>query len=417
MSSDPRPGARGGRVLVSVQTSEGQAGIVRGPEDDGYFLVPDLDHAGSQLIEEFEVAVIGGRVTTIVGGLLPEEVTEVAALRLSDDWVDARCDEGAWIVALEEPLVGTSDPLVLFRDGAGHVVAPPLPDGATRSPATRDKGCPACGQRTWEQVEYATYLPEWTAGIERATADAMPPEDNPLRNEHSYVRCATCGHRGSHWAAQAHGAAPPLSVSASPPTPDEDEVAGPPDVVLSAYFPTPPDEVVGRPDVRSVDFPTYGLDASWTGARYVSGWGQEEGQEITSVALLHEPTHGSSEPSIVVETKPFDGEDLIDEVRDRLWEIAAEGDPSPDFEDWFDERNVDLKAVRASARSVRIEIDALKAATFQILEIDSGWAAAGRVRESVVSIQVRGIYPPSEIRLVRVDLDEYDNPWAGLDSW
>ena len=265
MSSDPRPGARGGQVLVSVETSVGEAGIVLGPEPDAYWLLKDLREPGSAFIEEFEVAMSASATSKALGGRLPAVASTASVRRVDGVWVSANCANGAWIVALEEPVFGVSDPLALFRDPTGGVVAQPVPSDAVHRPAeTTGLECPACGETHWEIVEYAIDLPQAATGLSREDAELFGPEDNPSRNDHNYTRCTRCGHRE------------PIAV-------EYEEEPRP--------YSFPERSEVAERDYRAASFPLYGLGETWDGNRMVGSWWWDPDNadgRLNCVVLVHE---------------------------------------------------------------------------------------------------------------------------------
>jgi hypothetical protein len=180
-------------VLVSVEHADGAAAIVR--DGRGMWLAGRADQP-SVLIDDARPRIEGlAGDRTAQGGRLPPGAVGAEVVDHAGARHPAAAANGAWIVVLDEPVNGDTNP-VRYVDAAGATVTAPLPAGARTPIDDAPEPCPACGASGWDHVV---------------------PDDHPGGMTH--VVCRACGH-----AEGAMDFRPPLRQGDEPPWPEEENL-------------------------------------------------------------------------------------------------------------------------------------------------------------------------------------------------
>ncbi len=152
-------------------------------------------------------------------------------------------------------------------------------------------------------------------------------------------------------------------------------------------------------------FPIYGLDESWTGSRWLGGWGGSA-EGINQITFSHGGPEQRKGPMVNVETfSPTDeGEKTVGiylrarGLAGRLWSHGAKHEvvrPTFNRED-----------PTGTWEEAEIEVDG-ESVPFRMLAAGAWWVALGEVGSVVVSLRVRGV-PGESVRLVPVgDVEPY----------
>jgi hypothetical protein len=119
-------------VLVAVDHATGQAGVVIDADGD-VWLTGWLERVYGTMLEDHRPAQVGLEGDRIVlGGRLPRGAVSAEAVTDGGDRVACEVGDGAWVVVLDQTIVGLVSPVV-FRDGTGVPVAAPLPEEWSRA--------------------------------------------------------------------------------------------------------------------------------------------------------------------------------------------------------------------------------------------------------------------------------------------
>jgi hypothetical protein len=168
-------------VLVAVDHATGQAGVVIDADGD-VWLTGSLERVCGTMLEDHRPGQVGLEDDrTVLGGRLPRGAVSAEAVIDGGDRVACEVRDGAWVVVLDQTIVGLVSPVV-FRDGTGVPVAPPLPEEWSRVPVSdSDESCPGCDARAWDVV-----TPTDTSRGSRSAARGWEP--TPV------IVCRVCGH-------------------------------------------------------------------------------------------------------------------------------------------------------------------------------------------------------------------------------
>jgi hypothetical protein len=322
------------------------------------------------------------------GGRVPPGAVEVELFDRAHRNCPTAIGAGVWVGVVERP-PAFDDPLVVFRDGAGIPVAPPVAEGlAAEARPDLTLQCPGCGSDRWQVLrahrnvaEEFTDPDDWPGGLEPGAAA---------------VACAACGFQ------EALGVSYGVMDSASGREPG---AAGHSELLAAGDI---PEELLDdvRVDfvkaVRGARFPLYGLTS---GAKpKVSSYG-EAGGEINVATLDYE---GSPDSMVSVTTSPRETEPLM-ESPDQLAEEALAGellaisDPRPAPNAPLDEVHLALEftieqyqqqvaAARAPRRRQTIHVDG-EPTPFLVAGDAQAWGAFAELGDVAVTIGGRRIAP------------------------
>ncbi len=137
----------------------------------GAFLASDLRHEAGTYTEGHRPAVEGLRdEMTLSGGLLPPGAVRAVVFDRAGRRNEATCGNGAWLVLLDQPVIGEA-PVLRFLDPADGLVPVPIPAGV-RLEAVSDAvdPCPVCGALEWQKVTAAPEGRYGSDGSGRPTA-------------------------------------------------------------------------------------------------------------------------------------------------------------------------------------------------------------------------------------------------------
>jgi hypothetical protein len=159
-----------------------------------------------------------------------------------------------------------------------------------------------------------------------------------------------------------------------------------------------------RDVVRQLEFPVYGLDASWTGRRWVGGWGAS-GDVVDRIDLAHGDAYDAAAPLVRIETRALRvGEKDLQEG------FAAKG-----LAQHLWHEGVDHEALRpaftsadptATWAALTLPVDGEPTA-FRLLGAGGSWVALGRVDRRLVAIQGRHVDPASLALVTVEDVEPY----------
>jgi hypothetical protein len=185
-------------VLVSVQTSDGSAGVLR-DEDGAMWLSWRIDGLGGPRLDSYRPDHLGlPDDRTLIGGRLPPGAVGAEAVDDAGRRITAVVGGSAWIAVLDQPIQGPRAPVWCW-DATGAPVAPDLPQDWPRTRvADANEPCPACGRTVWDEVTPA----DDSRGM-RSIPGTNPP-GRPPRDDHyagmeptPFVVCCACGHEES----------------------------------------------------------------------------------------------------------------------------------------------------------------------------------------------------------------------------
>ena len=136
-------------VVLGVPVGDRTVGIVRSASGDLVFS-GRVDSRGGVVLTDFRphADVLDGR--TVVAGRLPPGAAAVVVIDDRGDQHDAVAARGVWVAVAGDAAFG--EPLVRLVDGAGAVVARPLPPGPRRHVTDAGEACPVCEAVAWVEV-------------------------------------------------------------------------------------------------------------------------------------------------------------------------------------------------------------------------------------------------------------------------
>ena len=139
-------------VLVSVQTNDGHAGVLR-DQGGAIWLSWRIDSLGGPRLDDYRPDHLGlPYYLTPIGGRLPPGAVGAEAVDDAGWRITAVTGEGAWIAVLDQPIHGPRAPAWCW-DASGAPVAPELPADWPRTRiADANEPCPACGRTVWDEV-------------------------------------------------------------------------------------------------------------------------------------------------------------------------------------------------------------------------------------------------------------------------
>jgi hypothetical protein len=185
-------------VLVSVQTDDGLAGVLR-DEDGAMWLSWRTDSLGGPRLDDFRPDHLGlPDDRTLIGGRLPLGAVGAEAVDDAGRRITAVAGGGAWIAVLDQPILGPRAPAWCW-DPSGAPVAPELPADWPRTRiADANEPCPACGRTVWDEV-----TPTDDSRGMRNMPGTNPPRRPPTHDHYAgmeptpFVVCCACGHEES----------------------------------------------------------------------------------------------------------------------------------------------------------------------------------------------------------------------------
>ncbi len=185
-------------VLVSVQTNDGHAGVLR-DQDGAIWLSWRIDSLGGPRLDDHRPDHLGlPDDRTLIGGRLPRGAVGAEAVDDVGRRITAAAGEGAWIAVLDQPILGPIAPAWCW-DASGAPVAPELPaDWPRTRVADAHEPCPACGRTVWDEV-----TPTDDSRGMRSIPGAKAPRRPPMHNRYAgmeptpFVVCCACGHEES----------------------------------------------------------------------------------------------------------------------------------------------------------------------------------------------------------------------------
>ncbi len=353
-------------ILVSVAVGDGRRGVVtRGRWGELTVGLEDEPGLGTVVAGDGPAAMVvraEDRDVWVLGGRLPRRATSVWARDVHGTLVEGICEAGAWLAAVVQPLGGSEEPPVLFRDGAGDLV--PRKVRVRHRPVTDTTvPCPACDRVAW---------------VRRSTL--------PFPRTGAELICRACGHRESGGFFYAAGDEPDRSEGAMT-------------AVEAAWL----DE--RRLDVlRRLSFPVFELDERWAGERTLGGWAGRSTDDVGDVRLHHAGTAGRWVE--VGSSLPGSG-DPEPEAALRSALMNADESPWPDASEaavalWHRARDRAVLAQVAAATpgTVAFPVD-LRPREFRILTVPGAWAATARMEGIDVTVSGVGA-DPAGIGLRRV---------------
>lgn len=185
-------------VLVSVQTNDGHAGVLR-DQDGAIWLSWRIDSLGGPRLDDYRPDHLGlPDDRTLIGGRLPPGAVGAEAVDDAGRRITAVAGEGAWIAVLDQPIHGPRAPAWCW-DASGAPVAPELPADWPRTRiADANEPCPACGRTVWDEV-----TPTDDSRGMRSIPGTNPPRRPPTDDHYAgmeptpFVVCCACGHEES----------------------------------------------------------------------------------------------------------------------------------------------------------------------------------------------------------------------------
>jgi hypothetical protein len=185
-------------VLVSVQTNDGSAGVLR-DEDGAMWLSWRIDGLGGPRLDDYRPDHLGlPDDQTLIGGRLPPGAVGAEVVDDAGRRITAVAGGGAWIAVLDQPILGPRAP-AWCCDASGAPIAPELPADWPRTRiADANEPCPACGRTVWDEV-----TPTDDSRGMRSIPGTNPPSRPPMHNDYAgmeptpFVVCCACGHEES----------------------------------------------------------------------------------------------------------------------------------------------------------------------------------------------------------------------------
>jgi hypothetical protein len=186
-------------VLVSVQTNDGLAGVLR-DEDGAMWLSWRTDSLGGPRIDSYRpdhLSLPDDR--TLIGGRLPPGAVGAEAVDDAGRRITAALGGGAWVTMLDQPIQGPTAPAWCW-DASGAPVAPELPADWPRTRVTdANEPCPACGRTVWNEVTPT----DDSRGMRSIRGAPSPPRRPPADDHYAgmeptpFAVCCACGHEES----------------------------------------------------------------------------------------------------------------------------------------------------------------------------------------------------------------------------
>lgn len=363
-------------VLVAVDHASGRAGVMIDADGD-VWLTDSLERAYGTMLEDHRPGQVGLEDDrTVLGGRLPRGAVSAEAVIDGGERVACEVGDGAWVVVLDQTIVGLVSPVV-FRDGAGVPVAPPLPEEWSRVPVSdSDESCPGCDARAWDVV-----TPTDTSRGSRSAARGWEP--TPV------IVCRVCGHEE-----------PMGAIIRIEPRDDED-----PAVVQARIRDSEETRRLSHQMLLSAV--TFALYCAEGERGRVAGSGSS-GDRVSSVTLAHgsdDPTRG---PSLRITTALEDGQPHVSEAalaREALTQRLHHG-----LVDWTsgsdaafvlalrgNQRTRRRAASRAIVRTREIAVDDAPIA-FATVQSGSHWAAVACVDSLIITVTATDV-DPGTVRL------------------
>lgn len=347
-------------TLVELRHGDAVAAIQRGP-DGWLWLSSDIRRRGGTGISDYGGFREGWGDYWVVGGALPPPAVAAEVLDPAGDWLTAQASNGAWVAVVTG--VGWSHEVVVrYRDASGEIVARPLPQGTPRAAvADAQERCPVCDSISWSVAfgELSMLRPEgW-------------PDHREDYADHRTLVCDMCGHQ------EAVGAF--ISVELD----EGGENVGPAEQArVDELFASQRRDMIRA--LEQAPFSVYGLDASWPGAREVTGEGSSNGTIDTLTLEFGQP---DDPPWIRIETvQPDDGPPLAPKRRaeQAYLELLDLGSPPRLSEAalslWFSARRREREQATAgqSAREATVIVGG-EAIPATVIGTEQRWAAAVEV--------------------------------------
>lgn len=163
--------------------------------------------------------------------------------------------------------------------------------------------------------------------------------------------------------------------------------------------------------VRTCGFPLYGLDESWSGSRWVGGYGGSTGR-VDEVDLAHGHPRSQGAPLVRVTTHPLREdtpvglvlENVVHSLSQALWHEGVDHERvRPAFVEDDPLRTWERVVLQVSGQPV----------DFRYLGSDSVWGAVGDVGQEIVSVFARNVQPEGVRLVVISDPEPYINGVAG----
>jgi len=162
-----------------------------------------------------------------------------------------------------------------------------------------------------------------------------------------------------------------------------------------------------RDTVAHCPFPVYGLDGSWTGRRWLGGWGKS-GDNIEHLELAHGDAFDPKAPLVRVDTRRITAE------REGLNLNTAEPQVRRSVarslvQHLWHETNVYLDAIPSTFQSddptsqwgaISLDVDG-EFREFSWLQVEATWVALGKVEDALLGLEARNV-EPAEVRLVMI---------------
>jgi hypothetical protein len=162
-----------------------------------------------------------------------------------------------------------------------------------------------------------------------------------------------------------------------------------------------------RQAVARCPFPVFGLDDSWSGRRWISGWGGS-GDNVDHLELAHGDVYDPDAPVVRIETRwtTADPEGDVNTFEPHVRRVVARAL----VERLWHETGTYLDATSSTFQGedptgqwdvLRLDVDN-EPRRFSALQVGTQWVALATVGRAVLGLQVRNI-PPSEMKLVSID--------------
>jgi len=389
-------------VLVSVQTNDGLAGVLR-DEHGAMWLSWRIDGLGGPRLDDYRPDHLGlPDDRTLLGGRLPPGAVGAEAVDDAGQRITAVAGEGAWVAVLDQPIQGPRAP-AWCRDASGAPVAPELP---AEWPRTRVAGakepCPACGRTVWDEVT-PTDDSRGMRSIPGTSPSTRPPTDDHYAGMEPspFVVCCACGHEESIGGLMRFSS-----------TSDEDGVEN------KRRFQEAQQRLRDsqRETLATVQFPIF-ADQGWPAS--MSGSGTSDGV-VSSVTVQHGTRADQPGPTLRVETAQDDRHHDSEYAQARAeldhWLHSKGSDLPTERSDaalilaW---RHLDRERRRLAATAVRDEVQLRvdgELEPFCYLRSDDHWVAVRQRTSQTLTIAAQHVEPAT------LDLLRLDDPIADL-SW
>lgn len=166
-------------------------------------------------------------------------------------------------------------------------------------------------------------------------------------------------------------------------------------------------DVEKRDAVAHCPFPVYGLDRSWTGRRWVGGWG-ESGGNIDNLELAHGDAHDPNAPLVRVDTRRITAEPQGLNVNLNTVEPVVRRSMARSLvQHLWHETNIYLDATPSTFQSedptgqwgaISLNVDG-EFREFSSLQVGAKWVAMGKVGDALLGLEARNV-ETAEVRLV-----------------